>query len=372
VFRNRRNKQQSQRCCECLRLHGAYYVCPWRTELRVLAGLVPDAIFAYFGSSILGLPPRAATRAVATTTWQLHDAAGYTISAGTTIAVTPPASRDSYAFTVDADITVPVGESIVRSVNCHALLAGAAASGLTGTVAVIDPLTFVATVTLDSPTSGGVDAETSSEYLSRLSALLTLLTPRPILPQDFAVLAQRSVPEVARAVAVDLYNAETGATGVPRCVTVIGVDAAGGALSSSVKAEVDALLQAMREVNFLVFVDDASYTAISVTCDVQSYPGTDPAEISSRVIAKLTGYLQPANWGVPPYGDTSARSWINQTTVRYLELAEQVNRTDGVHYVNSLSFGVTGGPLGQTDVVLDGPAALTQPGAILCSAHAET
>ena len=341
-------------------------------ELRALAALVPDAIFAYYGSSVLGLPPYPAVQAVASTSWTASDAAGYTIEAGTVIAITPPASPTGYGFAVDEAFTIPAGGTTALGIICRALEAGAAANGLTGDVQVVDSLAFVAEVTLDQPTSGGQDAETADAYLSRLSALLTLLSPRPILPQDFAVLVQRTIPEIARAVAIDLYDAATGTAGVPRCVTVAICDSGGEACPPDIKAQADDLLQAAREVNFLVFVVDPSYTTIDVSFDLVSYPSYDPADVAGRVIAALEGYLSPGGWGVPPYGDASARSWINVTSVRYLELAEQVNRVDGVHYINTLAFGVSGGALGQADVALTGVAPLPRPGAISGAAHAET
>jgi hypothetical protein len=339
-------------------------------ELRVLTALVPDAIFAYYGESILGLPPYAATQATALTTWTASDTAGYTISAGTVIAITPPASATSYGYAVDSDATILPGTTKIAGVACRALEAGAAPSGITGTVAVIDSLAFISTVTLDQPTSGGQDAETTDEYLARLSALLTLLSPRPILPQDFAVLAQRGVEGVSRAVAIDLYNPGPPIdANCPRCVTVAVVDSQGNPVPAQVKADVDALLQAQREVNFLVFVADPTYTTVDVSFDVQTWPGYDPADVTARVIAQIQTYLSPGSWGVPPYGDTSARSWINDTKVRYLEVAEQVNRVDGVHYVNTLAIRPAGGTFGQTDVALAGSAPLPRPGSITGAAH---
>jgi hypothetical protein len=321
-------------------------------ELRTLVALVPDSIFGYFGESIVGLPPFPAVQATASTTWTAVDSVGYTIDAGTVIAP---------------------GASVVAGVSCHALEAGAASSGLSGTVAVIDALTFVSTVTLDAPTSGGQDAETSDAYLSRLSALMTLLSPRPILPQDFAVLAQREFADVARAVAVDLYNPGPPVdANCPRCVSVVIVSADGTPCSSSTKSAVDALLQSEREVNFLVFVLDPTYTTIDVSFDVQSYPTYDPVDVADRVVAQLTNYLSPGAWGVPPFGDTSGRSWINDTHVRYLEVAEQINRVDGVHYINTLSLGVHGGSMGTVDVVMPGVAPLAESGTITGVAHPET
>ena len=46
-------------------------------ELRELTALVPDAIFAYYGASILGLPPYPAVQATAYTTWTAVDQGGY-------------------------------------------------------------------------------------------------------------------------------------------------------------------------------------------------------------------------------------------------------------------------------------------------------
>jgi len=342
-------------------------------ELRALVALVPDTIFAFYGASVLGLPPFPAVQATALTTWTAADAAGYTVDAGTVLAVTPPASSSGSAFAVDATFTIPAGSTTVAGVSCSALEAGAAASGITGAVDVIDQLSFISTVTLDEATSGGQDAETSDAYLARLSALMTLLSPRPILPQDFAVLAQRSSEGVARAVAIDLYNPGPPVdANCPRCVTVAICDSAGNPCPAQTKADVDALLQAQREVNFLVFVVDPTYTTIAVSYDATAYPGYDPADVKARVDSALASYLSPATWGVPPYGDTSARSWVNDTKVRYLEVSEQLNRVDGVHYVNTLALGVQGGSLGQADVTMSGVAPMPKPGTISGAVHAGT
>jgi len=335
-------------------------------ELRTLAAVVPDTIFEYFGSTILALPPYAAVQATALTSWVMVDAAGYTIPAGTVIAVTPSASDVSYAFQVVDDVVVPNGTTVVSAVESLAVIAGSAASGITGDVAVIDQLVFVESVTLDQPTFGGVDEELDQDYLNRLSALLTLLTPRPILPQDFAILAQDEIEGVGRACAIDLYNPGPPVNAnCPRCCTVAVCQADGTACSSDVKAAALSLLQSAREVNFLVFVVDPTYTAIDVTFDVTPYPGFALADVQANVIAQLQNWLDPSQWGIPMFGDPGGvSSWLNTTKVRYLEVAEQVNRADGVGYINSLAFGVHGSTLGQADVTLPGVAPLTEAGTI--------
>jgi Baseplate J-like protein len=341
-------------------------------ELRALVALVPASIFAYYGESILGLPPHPAVQARAVTTWTMTDAAGYTIGAGTVIAVTPPASPTGYAFSVDADVVVAAGSTVAAGVSCSALEAGAAANGITGSVEVIDALSFVSTVTLDQPTSGGQDAETTDAYLSRLSALLTLLSPRPILPQDFAVLVQRTFPQIARASAIDLYNPDTGDTNCPRCVSVAICDSGGEPCSPEVKAAADAFLQAEREVNFLVFILDPTYTTVDVSFSVMSYPGYDPNDVAARCVEQLTAFLSPASWGVPPYGDTSGRSWINATEVRHNELVAQLDRVDGVDYVVEVLAATEGGSLDTADITLAGVAPMPRPGSITGTATAES
>ncbi len=338
-------------------------------ELRTIAALVPDTIFQFFGASVLGLPPYAALPAFATTSWVMQDAAGYTVDAGTVIAVTPSASLDSYAFQLVDDLVVPPGTTVVSGAQCEALLPGAAASGLSGPVVVVDQVDFVTSVTLDEPTYGGSDAEADDAYLSRLSALLTLLSPRPILPQDFAILVQQEIEGVARAVAIDLYNPGPPIdTNCPRCVTVAVVaddgTPCGSNANGDIKAQALALLQSAREVNFLVFVVDPTYTKIDVSYDVQCFPGYASADVDALVQAAIEDFLAPTNWGLPTFGDSSGRSWLNTTSVRYLELAQAVNNVAGVAYIITLSLAKHGSSLGQADVALPGPAPLTQPGTI--------
>lgn len=334
------------------------------SELRTLITLVPESIFRYYGATVLGLPPIDAVAAGGTTTWTALDTAGYAVPAGTLLAITPPASYDSYAFETTDDFTFPFGQTVVANVAIRAIDPGAAASGLTGTVQPLDQLDFISTITLNGATSGGQDAETDDAYLARLSDLLTLLAPRPILPKDFALLAQAN-PSVARATAIDGYNASTSTANVPRCVTVVLVDDAGNAVPAQVKSDVLASLQAQREVNFLVFVADPTYTTIDVQFTVTCYAGNDPTTVANAVIAQLQSYLSPGQWGAPEFGDPgSTLAWINDTHVWYLEVSEQINRVDGVHRVVTLQTRIAGGTFGTTDITMPGVAPLPRPGAI--------
>ena len=142
------------------------------------------------------------------------------------------------------------------------------------------------------------------------------------------------------------------------------VDELGNALSQSVKDEVDALLEAEREVNFLVYVVDPTYTSIDVTFTAVSLPDYDPAAVEAAAEQAVRDYLDAANWGRNPASTSPETEWINVTTVRYLELAEAINRVDGVHYITALTFAKTGSGLGTADVVMDGAAPMPIDGTI--------
>jgi hypothetical protein len=325
-------------------------------ELMDVASAVPTSIFRYLGESILGLPAHASTPATTETTWTVKDALGYTIQAGTLVGI--PASGDVLlAFEVAADTVIPAGNTSVAGVTIVAQDDGTDGNGLAGQPQLIDALDWVTAVTLDAPTSGGTDAESDDAYLDRLRELLQLLAPRPILPNDFAVMAKQ-VPGVYRATAIDLFDASTGQTNVPRCVTVVVVGADGLPVSPIVKGDVDTLLQNQREVNFLVFVIDPTYLDIDVTFNVKPYPDYDGQEVADRAELAVADYLNPANFGAVPYGDTP--QWLNDTKVRYLEVAEQINRVDGVWYVEALV--VNGGTV---DIVLPTPGGLPRPRTIV-------
>ena len=121
--------------------------------------------------------------------------------------------------------------------------------------------------------------------------------------------------------------------------------------------EVDALLQSLREVNFLVFVTGPSYTEIAVNFTVHPYPDYEAADVVARAEQAVADYLSPANFGQVPYGE--APTWLNDTKVRYLEVAEAINRVQGVWYIGTLT--INGGT---ADVALVANGGLPEPGAI--------
>jgi hypothetical protein len=178
-------------------------------ELREIASQIPTTIFRYYGATVANIPPIDAAPAAADSTWTMRDNAGYTIETGTQVGIRA-AGDELIPFEVVNTVVIPPGSTVTSAggVQLIAVTPGSDGSGIGtvgGPVELIDPLDFVTTITLVNPTSGGVDAESDEAYLTRLAQELTLLTPRPILPIDFSILA-RSISGVHRAVALDGYN----------------------------------------------------------------------------------------------------------------------------------------------------------------------
>jgi hypothetical protein len=335
------------------------------SENRSIASDVQDDIFRYFGASLVGLPPISAVSATGATTWTMIDSLGHLIPAGTLVGIPDP-SGNIVPFQTVSDVTIPAGSTATGSgaVTVSALQSGSAGNGLGGsgsTVSLIDVLDYISGITLSAITSGGVDDETDFDYLNRLVVRLQGLSQRPILPADFAAMALQADPIVWRAVAIDGYNPADSTYNNQRMVAVAAVDENGAAVSAAVKTEINTLLQANREVNFVVNVIDPHFTTINVVTTINVLTGFDPAATDIAVTGAIHNMLYPANWGLDPtYTDsTSQRTWIETTTLYYNEVITAISNAQGVGRVITLT--VNGGT---ADVALTTPAALTQVGTI--------
>lgn len=332
-------------------------------EVVEQASEVPPVIFAYYGQWLLGLPLREATPAVAQATFTFSEPA--TVPAGSLLTVPNP-DGNTYVFQTDADVR----SDGVLTVGTTALEAGAAANGSGGVGEMLDVIDGVSSVTMAGAT-GGSDEESADDYLDRLTDALTILAPRPILPQDFATLA-RQVPGVGRSLAINLYQpsiAEGGAglprdaashNNVPRCVTVAVTAEDGTAPSQALMDSVYALLDNAREVNFLPYVIPPTYTTVDVTANVTPYPGYLKAEVEAAAEEMLRTWLDPLAWGAQAVGEI--QSWARDLKVRLFEAVDYLNRADGVFYVNTVTMGVNGGAQSGADINLPGAAPLPVAG----------
>ena len=180
-------------------------------ELTQMASTVPGEVFQEFGQQLVGLPALQGSKSTIASTWTAVDTAGYVIPAGTQVGYRVTGD-ELVVFEVDADYVITPGASSLSPVTLQALEVGTAWNGVpAGDLELLDALSWVAStsgIVANSASTGGVDAETDEEYRDRLAAELRLLTPRPILPDDFAVLARR-VTGVTRALAIDGYDPGT-------------------------------------------------------------------------------------------------------------------------------------------------------------------
>ena len=308
------------------------------SEARIVAAQVPTEIFKYFGQTLLGLTPVAAVRATATTTWVMADTQGYTIPADTVVAFRT-AGDELIPFRTVQDVTIPAGSDTHANITVEALEPGAQTNGLgPEAVELVDAFAFVDTVTANEETSGGVDAETTDEYLDRLATELQLFTPRPILEGDFAVLARRT-PNVHRAQAFDGYDPITETNDNARMITVVPVDAQGQSVGSETHDELQANLDVMREVNFIVHTMDPEYTPIEIVYDVVAEPNVNPADLEADIDLALTQMVSPANFAG---GNESPPTWRPTEFVRFSAVIGTIVQVPGVAYVRSLTLNGAG------------------------------
>ena len=355
------------------------------SEVIDQASPVAPAVYSTIGETIYGIPRRPATSAVATATFTFAtDTPPVMVDAQTQLMVPNP-SGEAQVFLTQDDIVAPEGGGQVQ-VGVIAQEPGAAANGSFGEADLVTDIDGVDTVTVTSA-QGGADEEDIDAYLDRLTSLLTLLSPRPILPGDHATLASQ-VPGVGRAVAIDLYMPAAsedpvgdtdapeynpaGGTNIPRCTTVAVTAANGAEADTALRQQVYEALDSQREVNFLNYVIAATYTMVDVQATVVCFPGFLPADVAQAAEDMMRTWLDPSMWGLMP-GAGETTDWAMDTKARIYEAVDFLNRAGGVFYVESVQLrgypeGSTPGAWQTTDVDLPGAAPLPMPGEITVTA----
>lgn len=219
-----------------------------------------------------------------------------------------------------------------------------------GELTIVTATTNVLTVTATAPSTNGADPELIEDYLNRLSDYLGTLRPGGVTALDLAALA-RSVPGVHRAIAADLYDPGTPSVDSERTATVFPVDETSHPVTGPVKTQLQTVLEAAREVNFLIYIEDPTYTAVDIVYDVVADNGADPAVVKAETDTALAALL--STWGTTTDDD---QAWIEKTNFRLIDVVRAISGVAGVAYINQLE--INGTPM---DYVLDGPAALPSP-----------
>ena len=328
-------------------------------ETRDVASAVPTSIFRYYGATLIGLAPIDATPSTTTTNWTMVDNAGYTIEAGTQVAIAA-SGNILVPFVTLNDVIIPSGSTTVSGVTIQSVNTGADTAGLgavSGPVQLLDPLAFVSSITQVAVTTGGVDAESDSDYLTRLATYLQLLTPRPILANDFAVLCRTNIPGVFRSVAIDGYDPTSNTYNNARTVSVAAIDQNGTPVGSTIKSQMLTLLQNTREVNFVPYVIDPAINLVNATYTVKALAGYDPTALLASINAAITAYLNPITWGTTTQDSTI---WLQNTVVRYNKMIQVIENVAGVDYLVSLTQAIPPASLTAADLTLTGVAPLAK------------
>lgn len=328
-------------------------------ELLDQASIVPSEAFAALGTSVYGVPMLDGQQATAAAvvTWAV-DAPANTLPADSQVGV-PNADGNMYVFTTDRDLVAPEGGGD-QDVILIARDVGSTMNNSFGSCEMIDEVEGVANIVALGAV-GGSDAENADDYMDRLSTLITLLAPRPILPEDHTAMAS-TVPGVGRVSVLNLYYPGTDArdadlaigdfdmplpdhtpaydpadpaTDVPRCTTVAIAGINGADPDPALMQAVYDLLDANREVNFLNFVMKPTYISVDVRATVVPYPNRTKEDAIASSTQMVTDWLSPGEYGLMP-GGGKEMGWATDTKLRLYEVVDFLNRGQATWYVENV------------------------------------
>lgn len=323
------------------------------SDLRRLATDVGPEILIYIGR-LLGITQEEAVEASGVVNITAIDNLGYTIPAGTEMRIL--VHSDEYVgFATTVDAVIAPGQTQALAVPIIATTTGSAGNGLSTAPELLDILDYISSIALVGSTGGGTDPENIDDYLSRLRLRFQLLADRPIIPRDFEIYVETLVPGVSRALCLDTYDPVAETYGNERMVTIVAVDEDGVGVGPSIQTDIEEILEAARELTFVVHTMDPTYNAITVAATVVPLPGWDVAALDTTVTAAVVDFLSPANFGQPTIGTGDSRQWLLTDRIRYSDLHWLIRNVEGVQNIDGP---VTINGVDDTDFVLTGEAPL--------------
>ncbi|HET9144145.1 baseplate J/gp47 family protein [Actinophytocola sp.] len=316
------------------------------SEAVVAINRVPGAVVAAL-LLLAGVDKDYGAAPVATATFTLGDTLGHTIPGGTrlylvlddgttvTFLVEPPGltvapGSDTGTVSIIGDIFTDQANGIVAGTR----------------LVMVDPVPFIEHVELATDVADGRSAETDNEWRDRGVARLSRLSDALVLPRHFEAAAlERS--EVARAVALDLWDGSGGAPGDdPGHITVAVLGDGGAALSGAAKTAIEDDLEARAVAILDVHVIDVTIVTVPFAVQFHPLPGYDSATLIQAVKDAINAYVDPLTW-----------QWGG--TIRRFEIVSLVDRVDGVDYVMTVTInGVA------SDYVISGAASLPDAGVL--------
>lgn len=145
-------------------------------------------------------------------------------------------------------------------------------------------------------------------------------------------------------------------------VSLAGIDSAGNGLSATLKAQVDAFLQANREFGFIVNLLDPSFNLVDATFSFTTFAKFDPTEVKARAEQVVKDYFSPLTFALPP-GD--ARGWLVTTVIRHWEVVTVLNNVEGLDRLVTLTLGINGGAQTAADQTMTGALPMPRPGTVV-------
>lgn len=323
---------------------------PMAADTAQAAVRVPPAVFRTYGTKLAGLPYEQGSPATTTLTFTFTDALGHGVPAATEVEV------GGWAFHTDTDVTAPNGTTTV-AVTATATVNGAGGNDIGPGATMVTSLAYVASVTATT-TAGGTDAEDDLAYQDRLTNELQLSAKTLVTGRDYELMGLNQ-PGVGRILA--------SADPVNRTVIVTATDANGNPVAGSVRTDLAATYDEYRLSNWVVSIQDPTYTTVNVTYVVHPESGFDVGALLERINAMLASWLTPSAWGRPKnYGDPgSGFGFRAEPYVRRNKLIDLIGDVDGVDYVDSVDVtGSQGGVDVSGNLLMPGTVALPLPGNI--------
>lgn len=238
----------------------------------------------------------------------------------------------------DAGVVSLIGDTFTDAAN--GIVAG-------NRLEMADPLPFVERAELLTDVADGRDPETDEQWRDRGVQRLSRLSDALVIPRHFQAAALER-PEVAAALAIDLYDPATGPSpgSNPGHITVAVLGDGGATLSTEAKDAIEVDLEA-RAVSILdVHVVNATVVVVPVATTVVPQDGMVWGTVQTNVQAAVNAYLDPLKW---TFGSTI---YLN-------EMISLIDQVQGVDRVVSVTIdGVA------ANKVLSGVAALPDAGTV--------
>jgi hypothetical protein len=191
----------------------------------------------------------------------------------------------------------------------------------------------------------GVTTNTSTTVTSATAAFISADVGRTIT--GAGIPAGATIATVVSATEITISAAATAtATGVtltlgemteqPRTAMVVPIDTKGAPVPAHVAGEVMALLESVRETNFVVTIGTPTYTAVNVAFTAVAETGADPATVQAAVNAAARGFIDPGRFAAGE--DPDLPVWRPLTRISYLDLAHALRDVPGVASLTSLTI----------------------------------